>query len=49
MKIALQGAPDVQQAAHNYLPWLIAAPIIGSASWIFDGIFIGATLTRDMR
>lgn len=31
------------------MPWLIAAPIIGVASWIFDGIFIGATLTRDMR
>ena len=42
-------APDVQQAARSYLPWLIAAPIIGVASWIFDGIFIGATLTRDMR
>ena len=42
-------APDVQTAARHYLPWLIAAPIIGVASWIFDGIFIGATLTRDMR
>ena len=42
-------APDVQIAARRYLPWLIAAPIIGVASWIFDGIFIGATLTRAMR
>ena len=42
-------ASDVQTAARSYLPWLIAAPIIGVAAWIFDGIFIGATLTRDMR
>ena len=42
-------APDVQIAARSYLPWLIAAPIIGVASYIFDGIFIGATLTREMR
>lgn len=42
-------APDVQSAARHYLPWLIAAPVIGVAGWIFDGIFIGATLTRDMR
>ena len=28
---------------------LMAAPLIGVASWIFDGIFIGATLTREMR
>ena len=42
-------APDVRLTARHFLPWLIAAPIIGVASWIFDGIFIGATLTRDMR
>lgn len=42
-------APDVQQAARSYLPWLIVSPVIGAASWVFDGIFIGATLTRDMR
>jgi multidrug resistance protein, MATE family len=42
-------APDVRAEARHFLPWLIAAPIIGVASWIFDGIFIGATLTREMR
>lgn len=42
-------APEVQAAARSYLLWVIAAPIIGVAAWIFDGIFIGATLTRDMR
>ena len=29
-----------------YLPWLAAAPLIGIAAWMLDGIFIGATETR---
>lgn len=41
-------APDVRAEALAYLPWLIAAPLIGVAAWIYDGIFIGATLTREM-
>jgi len=41
-------APDVREAARHYLPWLIAAPLIGVASWIYDGIFIGALMTREM-
>ena len=40
---------DVQEAAVAFLPYMIAAPIVGVASWMFDGIFIGATRTRDMR
>jgi multidrug resistance protein, MATE family len=40
---------EVRSAARLYLPWLVAAPVIGVASWMFDGIFIGATLTREMR
>jgi multidrug resistance protein, MATE family len=39
----------VRAAARTYLPWVAAAPVIGIASWMFDGIFIGATLTREMR
>ena len=42
-------APEVQEAARLYLPWLAVAPIIGIASWMFDGIYIGATWTRPMR
>lgn len=41
-------AGDVQAAAGKVLPWLIAAPLIGFASWIWDGIFIGAMLTGAM-
>lgn len=42
-------APDVQSEARRYLGYMIAAPFLGVAAWILDGIFIGATRTRDMR
>ncbi|PKP70659.1 MAG: MATE family efflux transporter [Alphaproteobacteria bacterium HGW-Alphaproteobacteria-4] len=42
-------APEVRATARAYLPWLAAAPLIGIASWMLDGIFIGTTLTREMR
>lgn len=45
----LTTAPDVRAEARTYLPWLVAAPLIGIASWMLDGIFIGATRTREMR
>ena len=44
----LTTASEVREAARDYLPWLVAAPLIGAAAWIYDGIFIGALLTRDM-
>ncbi|ETX14193.1 multidrug transporter [Roseivivax halodurans JCM 10272] len=40
---------DVQSEARVYLPWMVAAPVLGLASWMLDGIFIGATRTGDMR
>jgi multidrug resistance protein, MATE family len=41
-------SPEVREAARGYLPWLVAAPLIGVAAWVYDGIFIGALLTGDM-
>jgi multidrug resistance protein, MATE family len=38
-------SPEVRSEARAYLPWLIAAPLVGVAAWIYDGIYIGATLT----
>jgi multidrug resistance protein, MATE family len=35
----------VRSMARGYLPWVVLAPLIGVVSWVFDGIFIGATLT----
>jgi len=40
---------NVRAAARQFLPWVALGPLIGVASWMFDGIFIGATLTREMR
>ena len=41
--------PEVQAAARDYLPWMVAAPLVGVAAWMLDGVFVGATRTRDMR
>jgi MATE family multidrug resistance protein len=41
-------APDVRESARASLPWLVVAPVIGVAAWIYDGIFIGALMTGDM-
>ena len=42
-------APEVQAEARAYLPYMLLVPVLGVASWILDGIFIGATRTADMR
>lgn len=42
-------APEVRDVARTYLPYMVAAPIVGVAAWMLDGIFIGATRTKDMR
>ena len=41
-------SPQVREAARACLPWLVAAPRIGAAVWVPDGIFIGAMLAGDM-
>jgi len=42
-------SPEVRAEARQFLPWIAAAPLIGVTSWMLDGIFIGATRTREMR
>jgi MATE family, multidrug efflux pump len=42
-------APEVREAARSYLFWMVLAPVLGAPSWMLDGIFIGATRSRDMR
>ena len=41
--------PNVRAAARGWLIWVAAAPVIGITCWMLDGIFIGATRTREMR
>ncbi len=40
---------DVREAAFRYLPWLIASPLISVWSFLYDGVFVGATRAREMR
>ena len=40
---------DVRDAALRYLPWLIASPLISVWSFLYDGVFVGATRAREMR
>lgn len=40
---------DVQETARVFLPYMVIAPLVGCAAWMFDGIFIGATRSKDMR
>lgn len=42
-------APAVRAEARAFLPWAAAGPLLGIASWMLDGIFIGATRAREMR
>ncbi|MEP1327565.1 MATE family efflux transporter [Pseudophaeobacter sp.] len=42
-------APDVRAEGRSYLGWAAMLPLISVASYMYDGIYIGATWTRDMR
>ena len=39
----------VRAAAQSYLPYVIALPLIAVFAFLFDGVFIGATRTAEMR
>ena len=45
----LTGIDEVRAASAEYLPWCIAMPALSVAAFQFDGIFLGATLGRQMR
>lgn len=42
-------SPEVQAEAMRYLPWVWIMPLASFGSFILDGIFIGATMSRQMR
>ena len=42
-------AEPVREMARIYLPYMVLAPLLGVAPFMLDGIFIGATRTREMR
>ena len=39
----------VMQAGMAYVPWLLMMPVVGCAAFTWDGIFIGATASKDLR
>lgn len=45
----MTSSPSVQAEAARYLPWIWLLPLASFGSYIFDGIFIGATMARQMR
>ncbi|HMA52206.1 MAG TPA: MATE family efflux transporter, partial [Magnetospirillaceae bacterium] len=45
----LTDSEETRAAANAYLPWAIALPLVSVWAFQLDGIFIGATRTRDLR
>ncbi len=46
---ALTDISEVESIASTYYVWVVALPLLSFASYLFDGIFIGAMQTRAMR
>ncbi|MFE3837961.1 MATE family efflux transporter [Pseudogemmobacter sonorensis] len=46
---AMTTSEAVRAEAARFLPWIWALPLASFASYVLDGIFIGATLSREMR
>ena len=40
---------DIRTTAMRYLPWLIASPLISVWSFLYDGVYVGATRAKEMR
>ncbi len=45
----LTDLPEVRSTAMTYLPWLVISPIVSVWSFLYDGVFVGATRAREMR
>ena len=45
----LTDLPDVRATALEYLPWLIVSPLVSVWSFLYDGVYVGATRAREMR
>ncbi|MEM8682054.1 MAG: MATE family efflux transporter [Pseudomonadota bacterium] len=40
---------DVRETATTFLPWLVALPVVAVWSYLYDGVFVGATRAAEMR
>lgn len=46
---ALTGLPEVRETARIYLPWLLLSPLVSVWSFFYDGVYVGAVRSREMR
>jgi MATE family multidrug resistance protein len=49
MLYLLTDKSKIVEVALIYLPWLIAAPLINSFAFIWDGVYVGTTASKAMR
>jgi MATE family multidrug resistance protein len=45
----LTDLPDVRSTAMQFLPWLVISPLISVWSYLYDGVYVGATRSKEMR
>lgn len=45
----LTDLPEVRGTTLRYLPWLVLSPLVAVWSYLYDGVFVGATRAREMR
>ncbi len=45
----LTDIPEVIAVTHVYLPWMTLMPVVAVWSYLYDGVFVGATRAREMR
>jgi len=45
----LTDLPDVRETAYQYLPWMVASPLVSVWCFLYDGVYVGMTRAREMR
>jgi MATE family multidrug resistance protein len=45
----LTDLPEVRETTFVYLPWLVISPLVSVHSFLYDGVFVGATRATEMR
>ena len=48
LRMMTSDMPVVEQS-REYLPWLLLMPVVGCAAFTWDGIYIGATASKEIR
>lgn len=44
----LTNIESIRLAAYEYLPWLVISPLISVWSFLYDGVYVGATRSKEM-